>query len=113
MATSQKSRVMSKHRSKRHSSTCHYCGQRVHGLKTWDHIVPKALGGPGWTWNLVTSCKPCNSAKANGVHLRDHCDRCVFAWRMFETVEQVAWPHYDVTDMALLGIKPRRGHGRG
>jgi hypothetical protein len=30
---------------------------------TWDHIVPRSLGGIGEVENLVPCCKPCNSRK--------------------------------------------------
>ena len=57
---------------------CHYCGRR--GPMTWDHIVPKALGGPDAGWNLVTACGPCNQAKGATI-TTCRCDRCVAATR--------------------------------
>jgi len=79
----------------KHSTNCHYCGKVVlHGLATWDHVVPKALGGPNVTWNRVTSCKRCNQRKADTRDFRGHCESCQFAWRMFETVDEAAWLFY-------------------
>lgn len=46
--------------------TCQYCGQRypLHRLNI-DHVVPRAQGGrTGWE-NVVCSCIPCNSEKAD------------------------------------------------
>jgi 5-methylcytosine-specific restriction endonuclease McrA len=43
---------------------CQYCGRKppLHEL-TYDHIVPRALGGPtDWT-NIVTCCTTCNRRK--------------------------------------------------
>ncbi|HEY7491353.1 MAG TPA: HNH endonuclease, partial [Candidatus Tectomicrobia bacterium] len=43
---------------------CQYCGRKppLHEL-TYDHIVPRALGGPtDWT-NIVTCCTACNRRK--------------------------------------------------
>lgn len=45
---------------------CQYCGtpQRMSGLN-YDHVVPRHHGGKT-TWdNVVSSCYPCNSRKAN------------------------------------------------
>lgn len=99
--------VMSNKR--KHSATCHYCGKRIHGvIKTWDHIVPKSVGGPGYSWNLVTACKPCNAAKADQ-HYKYHCERCVFAWRVFEIGSVDVWLRPDILlDMGLFGIQPDR-----
>ncbi|GIX47980.1 MAG: HNH endonuclease [Candidatus Tectimicrobiota bacterium] len=43
---------------------CQYCGRRppLHEL-TYDHVIPRALGGPtDWT-NIVTCCVVCNRRK--------------------------------------------------
>jgi 5-methylcytosine-specific restriction endonuclease McrA len=49
---------------------CQYCGERKPMRElTFDHVVPRAHGG-STTWdNIVTACKPCNSAKG-----RRSCD---------------------------------------
>lgn len=45
---------------------CKYCGKRLAIEKaTFDHVVPKCLGGAGAQTNLVVSCGPCNFKKAN------------------------------------------------
>lgn len=45
---------------------CKYCGKPLAIKKaTFDHVVPKALGGVGAQTNLVVACRPCNEKKAN------------------------------------------------
>lgn len=51
---------------------CHWCGQRMtlhwfdplgalpSDAMTFDHVVPKALGGTNRTDNLVLACRACN-----------------------------------------------------
>lgn len=41
-------------------SNCVYCGKPAN---TVDHIIPKSKGGQDTDWNLVPSCKSCNSSK--------------------------------------------------
>ena len=43
---------------------CQYCATKIAmGTGTYDHVVPKTLGGKtSWT-NIVTCCEPCNSKK--------------------------------------------------
>ena len=50
----------------RDSYTCQYCGNRFDPRHlNIDHVIPRDKGGPT-TWdNVVTSCVPCNSRKAN------------------------------------------------
>lgn len=48
--------------------TCAYCGLMLKGRVkdlTLDHIVPKSRGGRSTWENLVTSCGPCNTKKAD------------------------------------------------
>lgn len=52
--------------------SCQYCGDRLptHEL-TFDHVIPRSLGGRT-TWdNVVAACAPCNLAKGN--RLPDVC----------------------------------------
>lgn len=44
--------------------TCQYCYERKSTKDlTFDHVLPRAQGGKtSWT-NIVTACRPCNSAK--------------------------------------------------
>ena len=42
---------------------CQYCGAR--GELTFDHVVPRALGGRTSWENVVAACAPCNLRKAN------------------------------------------------
>ena len=45
---------------------CQYCGVRFETRElTLDHVIPRSRGGTtGWT-NIVTACRPCNSAKGD------------------------------------------------
>ncbi len=48
--------------------TCAYCGRDMKNDRRaacLDHVIPYAQGGTNRELNLVTSCKRCNSAKAN------------------------------------------------
>lgn len=57
--------------------TCQYCGRRFssHDL-TFDHVVPRSLGGRTTWANVVAACGPCNLRKGAkplrqaGMHLR-------------------------------------------
>lgn len=60
----------------RDKNTCQYCG-RTYDRKdlNLDHVVPRDRGGPTTWENIVCSCIPCNTRKANrtpleaGMHL--------------------------------------------
>jgi 5-methylcytosine-specific restriction endonuclease McrA len=46
--------------------SCQYCGQRFPSEDlTFDHVVPRSVGGRTTWENIVTACVPCNSRKAN------------------------------------------------
>lgn len=48
---------------------CHWCGVALGYFTTViDHVVALAKGGPNTPANLVPSCDPCNSRKADGTH---------------------------------------------
>ncbi len=48
---------------------CFYCGVSLSLLThTWDHLVPRALGGSNRRTNLVHSCLACNSTKADSLY---------------------------------------------
>jgi 5-methylcytosine-specific restriction endonuclease McrA len=32
-----------------------------------DHVIPVALGGPSWLWNIQPLCQPCNSKKGTKI----------------------------------------------
>lgn len=46
--------------------TCQYCGQdfATHDL-TFDHVIPRALGGRTTWGNVVAACSPCNVKKGH------------------------------------------------
>lgn len=45
---------------------CQYCGERFAvSLLNYDHVVPRAQGGKTTWTNIVMSCYPCNSKKAD------------------------------------------------
>lgn len=48
----------------RDQHTCAYCGRQRNDL-TLDHVVPRSRGGRSSWDNLVTSCAPCNTRKAD------------------------------------------------
>lgn len=51
---------------KAQGGACKYCGQRIPlGVATFDHVIPKCLGGTGRQTNLVIACVNCNRKKAN------------------------------------------------
>jgi 5-methylcytosine-specific restriction endonuclease McrA len=46
--------------------TCQYCGGKFTSLElTYDHLVPRRLGGQTNWENIVSSCSPCNAAKGD------------------------------------------------
>lgn len=50
----------------RDNFTCQYCNDKLpaHDL-TFDHLIPRCKGG-GTNWeNIVTACRPCNTAKGH------------------------------------------------
>lgn len=51
--------------------TCQYCGNKFASQHlTFDHVVPRKLGGLT-TWdNIVAACEPCNARKDHGVSMR-------------------------------------------
>lgn len=45
---------------------CQYCGNNFTSSNlTYDHLVPRSMGGKTNFGNIVTSCEKCNSAKKN------------------------------------------------
>jgi len=45
---------------------CHYCLRDINVLtRTKDHVVPRSMGGLDVRWNIVWSCRQCNSFKAS------------------------------------------------
>ena len=43
---------------------CQYCGRFMNGCElTYDHVIPKSLGGKTVWENIVTCCLPCNKKK--------------------------------------------------
>ncbi len=50
----------------RDKNTCQYCGKTLDRIElNLDHVVPKNRGGPTTWENIVCSCIPCNTRKAN------------------------------------------------
>jgi 5-methylcytosine-specific restriction endonuclease McrA len=47
---------------------CQYCGQEFPSQElTYDHVIPRSLGGKTVWTNIVTACLRCNAAKANSL----------------------------------------------
>jgi len=45
---------------------CQYCGNKLPvAALSYDHVVPRAAGGRTDWFNIVTSCKMCNTRKAD------------------------------------------------
>lgn len=50
----------------RDKNTCQYCGKTLDRRElNLDHVVPRDRGGPTTWENIVCSCIPCNTRKAN------------------------------------------------
>lgn len=48
----------------REKGRCAYCGTKVSRIDaTYDHVVPRALGGKTTWENIVIACMPCNQRK--------------------------------------------------
>lgn len=57
------------------SQMCHYCDAPATDR---EHIVPRALRGKNAVWNIVPSCRSCNSKKGSAWPTCT-CDICVSA----------------------------------
>ncbi len=83
----------------RDQNTCQYCG-KVFERKdlNLDHVIPRERGGPTTWENIVCSCVPCNTRKANrtpsqaGLHLVRKPKRP--KWRPFVQVN-LSLNHHD------------------
>lgn len=50
---------------------CQYCQNHFHPDElTFDHLVPRSLGGKTNWENIVSACLPCNQKKANHTHMK-------------------------------------------
>lgn len=97
----------------RDQNTCQYCG-RVFDRKdlNLDHVIPRDRGGPTTWENIVCSCVPCNTLKANrtpqeaGLHLIRKPKRP--KWRPFIQVNfglacHDSWKHF--VDLAYWNVE--------
>ena len=51
--------------------TCQYCGTALPTARlTFDHVVPRALGGSTCWQNVVTACGPCNARKGSSLRMQ-------------------------------------------
>lgn len=97
----------------RDRNTCQYCGKAFERKDlNLDHIVPRDRGGPTSWENIVCSCIPCNTRKANrtpteaGMHLVRKPKRP--KWRPFVQVSFSApyhdsWKHF--LDLAYWNVE--------
>jgi 5-methylcytosine-specific restriction endonuclease McrA len=83
----------------RDKNTCQYCGRTFERRDlNLDHVIPRDRGGPTSWENIVCSCIPCNTRKANrtpteaGLHLVRRPKRP--KWRPFVQVS-VELPYHD------------------
>src|SRR5690242_8221971 len=97
----------------RDKNTCQYCGQ-VFDRKdlNLDHVIPRDRGGPTTWENIVCSCIPCNTLKANhtpqevGMHLIRKPRRP--KWRPFVQInmglhQHDSWKHF--VDLAYWNVE--------
>lgn len=50
---------------------CQYCGGKFQSHElTFDHVIPRALGGQTTWENIVSACEPCNSQKDHGTTMK-------------------------------------------
>jgi len=97
----------------RDKNTCQYCGKVFDRSElNLDHIVPRDRGGPTTWENIVCSCVPCNTHKANrtpseaGLHLIRKPKRP--KWRPFVQInfslhQHGSWRHF--IDMAYWNVE--------
>jgi 5-methylcytosine-specific restriction endonuclease McrA len=53
---------------------CQYCGGSFNARElTFEHVVPRSLGGKTAWDNIVAACDPCNVAKDNKMVMRPAC----------------------------------------
>jgi 5-methylcytosine-specific restriction endonuclease McrA len=97
----------------RDRNTCQYCGAVLERRDlNLDHVIPKDRGGPTTWENIVCSCVPCNTRKANrtpqeaGMHLVRKPKRP--KWRPFVQinlgfVQHDSWKHF--IDLAYWNVE--------
>lgn len=55
----------------RDGHACQYCGKKMTlDELTFDHVIPRSLGGKTNFDNIVSACVPCNARKANKSHMK-------------------------------------------
>jgi 5-methylcytosine-specific restriction endonuclease McrA len=101
----------------RDKNTCQYCGQVFDRRDlNLDHVIPRDRGGPTSWENIVCSCIPCNTRKANqtpqeaGMHLIRKPKRP--KWRPFVQVNlgfhyHESWKHF--LDLAYWNVELGEG----
>lgn len=97
----------------RDNNMCQYCGQTFDRKDlNLDHVIPRDRGGPTSWENIVCSCIPCNTVKANhtpqeaGMHLIRKPKRP--KWRPFVQVNlglthHESWKHF--IDLAYWNVE--------
>lgn len=97
----------------RDKNTCQYCGRIFERRDlNLDHVIPRDRGGPTSWENIVCSCIPCNTRKANqtpqeaGMHLIRKPKRP--KWRPFVQVNlglhyHESWKHF--LDLAYWNVE--------
>ncbi len=97
----------------RDKNTCQYCGKTLDRSElNLDHVVPRDQGGPTNWENIVCSCIPCNTRKANRTP-REASMRLIREptrpkWRPFmqvnlRTVAHSSWKHF--LDVAYWNVE--------
>jgi 5-methylcytosine-specific restriction endonuclease McrA len=97
----------------RDKNTCQYCGEVFERKDlNLDHVIPRDRGGPTSWENIVCSCIPCNTKKANhtpseaGLHLIRKPKKP--KWRPFMQVsftlnQHESWKHF--IDLAYWNVE--------
>jgi 5-methylcytosine-specific restriction endonuclease McrA len=97
----------------RDRNTCQYCGRAFDRKDlNLDHVIPRDRGGPTTWENIVCSCIPCNTRKANrtppeaGLHLVRKPKRP--KWRPFVQInftlhQHDSWKHF--IDLAYWNVE--------
>ncbi|MDA7618020.1 MAG: HNH endonuclease [Verrucomicrobiota bacterium] len=97
----------------RDHNTCQYCGESLERKRlNLDHVIPRDRGGPTNWENIVCSCIPCNTRKANrtpkeaSMHLVRNPKRP--KWRPFIQVNftlngHASWRHF--LDIAYWNVE--------
>jgi hypothetical protein len=87
---------------------CHYCDEPA---ASWDHIIPRALGGSNDPSNLVPACLPCNQDKSDGLPTHD-CEKCQDALADYEELQALRARYSSVAPLYNRVVLPNTEYFR-